>query len=97
MDIDTEARIVELADETKKLISENFAKPPNEIVQKRLREIREEIHGYGFVITWEVKMNIKNLTQIDAEVHIWTPKKDLSPEYQKIYDDWFQSINNITA
>ena len=97
MDINIEARITELAEEAKKLISENFAKPPNEAVQKRFREIKEEIHRYGFALTWDAKLNSNNPTALDAEVQLWKPKKNLTPEEQTLYDNWFKSVNEITA
>ncbi len=97
MDLDTEARIIELAYEIEKLISENFAKERNETVQRRVKEIKEEIRSYGFEITWEATLNSKDLSKLDVNVQIWKPKKNLSPEDQKIYDDWFKNVNKITA
>jgi isochorismate hydrolase len=93
-DLDLEAHLVALADEMRKLIAENFAKPPNEKVHKRLREIREEIHRHGWAVIWSAGINPETLA-LTAEVQLWKPKKDLSPEDQKIYDEWFSRMNNI--
>lgn len=94
-DLDIEARLCALAEEMEKLIAENFAKPPDEQVHKRLNEIRDEIQRHGWAVTWSAGINPENPTELTARVQLWKPKTGLSPEDQQIYDNWFKRMNNI--
>ena len=88
-------RIKSLSAEMGKLIEENFAKTPDDTVHARLAEIRDEIHSLGCEVSWKAVIDPRNPGKLAAEVEIWVPKKDLSPEYQKIYDEWFARVNKI--
>ncbi len=94
-DLNIEAHLTALADEMQKLIAEHFAKPPNEEVHKRLREIEDEIHRHGWDVKWTAGINLQNPDVLDAKVELFRPRKNLSPEDQKLYDEWFRRVNKI--
>ena len=89
-------RAKRLAKELKRLLEKNLSIDPS-LVDKtatRIRAIMGEIHQMGMIATWEVEMNTETLA-IEADVTLWGPKKDMSPEEQKIYDEWFKKVNGM--
>ena len=96
MGTDIEAHLTALANEMHKLIGENFANEPDEAVHQRLQEIKDEIHSHGWEVRWSIGFDPHNFKGLDVVVELLQPKSDLSPEDQKIYDDWFRKNNDIT-
>lgn len=89
-------RAKELAAELKEILEESLIKDPDltDIPMARARAIREEIQQMGFVVSWEANLNTETLS-LAVEITLWEPKKDMSPEEQKIYDEWFAKVNRI--
>ncbi|MEK9186035.1 MAG: hypothetical protein AAB885_00425 [Patescibacteria group bacterium] len=77
-----------------KLLEENLAKDP--VVAKEAMEkannLRNEIETLGFRVTWGITINSKNPSKIDVEVTIWEPRKNMTPEEQKTYDEWYEEV-----
>lgn len=88
-----EAKLIALADELKHLIADNFLLPPKDSVHKRKDEIMAEVHQYGWEITWIIGLNLANLAKLEVEVLLLKPKDNMTPEEQKIYDEWFNRVN----
>lgn len=90
-------RLRQLALEAKKLMEENFTKDPSETdgVIARLLEIRQEIRSYGFEMDWQVSFSASNPDKLEAVITILRPKANMTPEEQKIYDEWFRRVNDL--
>jgi len=90
-------RIKELAIEMAELIGKTFTKPveENALAHRRLKAIRKEIHASGFYVSYTININPLDLRNPKVEVTIGVPKKNLSPEDQKLYDAWFRKVNGI--
>lgn len=92
-------RIKQQALQLQKLLQENILKDP-ELAKSGLEEaakIRDEIQSMGFLVTWEsgLQFDDSGNPKCEVVVKVWKPKENLSPEDQKIYDEWFAKINKI--
>ncbi|OGY62323.1 MAG: hypothetical protein A2745_03330 [Candidatus Harrisonbacteria bacterium RIFCSPHIGHO2_01_FULL_44_13] len=94
-----ELHLVSLAEELQKILRENLIRDPSQTdaAMARARAIREEIESYGWTISWDVKIDLQNPEDIKVRIVLWKPKPNLSPEDQKLYDDWFTGRNNPAA
>ena len=94
-----ELHLVSLAEELQKILRENLIRDPSQTdaAMARPRAIREEIESYGWTISWDVKIDLQNPEDIKVRIVLWKPKPNLSPEDQKLYDDWFTGRNNPAA
>lgn len=90
-------RMRRLAVELQKLLEENLPKDPSLTgeAMARVREIREEIQSMGLLATWKASLDPENPERVKVDVTLWTPKENMSPEDQKIYDEWFTRVNKI--
>ena len=97
MDKKIEERVKGLAMELQKTLEQNICKDPNSVHNQMTRagKIRDEIESLGFLVTWELILNPIDPENPRITVTVWKPKKNLSPELQKIYDDWFAKRNGI--
>lgn len=87
----------QLAVELKNLLQENLLKSADlaRSAMEKASKIRDEIQQMGFMVRWEANFDPADPTKIEVDVTLWMPKKDMPPEYQKKYDDWFAETNNI--
>lgn len=95
---DIREKISKLAGEMKLLVEQNFLKPTSENAEahKRLQEIRKEVLSYGLMPTWTAALVMdEGEIRLDVTVVVFAPKKDLSPEDQKIYDQWLKDQNGL--
>lgn len=95
---DGKARAQTLANEMQRLLEENLARDPStetSAAMARVREIRTELMRMGFLVTWTCNCDLRYFQTPSVEVTLWEPKPDLSPEDQKIYDEWFRKMNGI--
>src|SRR3989338_414667 len=94
-----ELHLVSLAEELRKILRENLIRDPSQTdaAMARARAIREKIESYGWAICWGGRIGLRNPKDIKVRVVLWEPKADLSPEDQKLYDDWFTGTNNPFA
>lgn len=97
MDNEIELRVIALAEEMKKLMEENFLKPSkeNDLVHIRLKELADEIVSYGFYFEREMSIDVLNPEKLVVEIVLYKPKKNMSPEDKKRYDDWFRKMNGL--
>lgn len=96
MENELKERAKRLAEELTELLKENLPKNPNLTIRAmaRVKAIQEEIRQMGIRVTWKTTMDSKTLVP-EVEVTLWEPRKDLSPDEQKIYDRWFMGVNKI--
>lgn len=90
-------RMRRLAVELKNLLEENLPKDPNltDEATARARQIREEIQSMGLLATWKANLDPENPEKVKVDVTLWMPKENMTPEDQKIYDEWFARVNKI--
>ena len=85
-----ENRVRLLADKLQEILSKNLLKnheaPDNEM--ERAGAIRDQITALGFYVTWEANINPAYQTEIAVTVTVYKVRENLSPELQKIYNDW---------
>ena len=71
-----EERAIELAEELKVKIENNFAKPPNNKVIAEARAIRGELEKMGFLVSHSIRIvDLSNPEKIEADVTLWIPKQ----------------------
>jgi pantoate kinase len=92
----SEERVRELALELQKVLRENLLKDPEEAqsFMEQAREIRREIGMMGYLVEWRAKLDPESL-RLSVVVSVFKPKENLSPELQKIYDEWFTRTTGI--
>lgn len=86
-----------LADELREILKKCLWQEPAKITNEMARAgaIRTELEKMGLPVTWSAEINPDNPTEIKVSVTVWKPKKNFTPEQQKIYDDWFAQVNGI--
>ena len=89
-DSEAENRASELAVELQRILDENLFKDPKttDKEMERAREIREEIESLGFLVMWSASVTPENLKEPEESVTLYKVKDNLSPELQKMYNDW---------
>ncbi|OGY67725.1 MAG: hypothetical protein A3B16_01925 [Candidatus Zambryskibacteria bacterium RIFCSPLOWO2_01_FULL_45_43] len=89
-DPEAENRASELAVELRRILDENLFKDPKttDKEMERVREIREEIEALGFFVQWGASFSSSDPNSLEVEVNLYKPKENLSPELQKMYNDW---------
>lgn len=100
IDAESGARTQALVNEMQRLLEQNLTRDPSpetSAAMARVREIRTELLRMGFLVTWTCNCDIRYFQTPSVEVTLWKPKPDLSPEDQKIYDEWFARMNGIAS
>lgn len=89
MDQEVDEHVIGLANQLQELIQEGILKDPDENAEltARVQELRRQIETLGVFISLSFTFDTSNLG-VKASVTIFKPKIDLSPENQKIYDEW---------
>ncbi len=59
------------------------------------KSARKEIQSLGFYVTVESGFVSDNPEDVKVIVTVYKVKENLPPEYQKIYDEWFQKVAGI--
>ncbi|MBU6141680.1 hypothetical protein KGO95_00990 [Patescibacteria group bacterium] len=87
---DDEAKelVLKLAAEMRDILKENFLKNPalTDAAAERVAEIRDEIESMGFMIQWQAGADLYDPSRVFVTIELFEPKKNLSPEDQKIYN-----------
>lgn len=87
-DDEAKALAVKLAQELQVILEENLLKDPSltDAAMERASEIRDEIESMGFMVLWQAGADAHDPSRVFVTVELFEPKKDLSPEDQKIYN-----------
>ena len=90
-------KIQEMSYELQRLLEENLPKSHEEAHDgiALACSIRNELEAMGFYVTWIARTTYGDPPITTVEVTLWRPKPNLSPELQKIYDDWFTKRNGL--
>ena len=89
-------RLAQLAKELHAILSDCVSSDSlatKEQAEEVLR-LKREITALGVLIEYGYEISIES-GQIETIVTIYKVKENLTPEDQKIYDDWFMKINGI--
>jgi len=94
--VSSDERLLQLAKELHAILNDCVAgcSVATEEQVKEVRELKREIAMMGVLVEWKYVL-IPESGQVDTIVTLYKVKENLSPEYQKIYDDWFMEINGL--
>lgn len=95
--VSSDERLIQLANELQKVLNDRvtgFSVSTDAQIERSFR-LKREITMMGAVAECQYILNVLN-GQIDTIITIYKVKENLSPEDQKIYDDWFTKVNGIT-
>lgn len=59
---------------------------------QEVAEIRKEIASYGYLVQWNGSLSPET-GEFAVVVEIFKPRQNLSPDLQKLYDEWFLKAN----
>lgn len=92
--VSSDERLIWLANELQKVLNDcvNDFSVSTDAQMERAFRLKREIIMMGAI--WECQYLVED-GQIDAIVTIYKVKENLSPENQKIYDEWFSKVNGI--
>lgn len=88
-----------LAQGIKQMLEENLVKDPK-LVEKemeRARSFRKLIESYGFPVIITSIVDPKDPTKVKVSVEVFEPKANMTPEEQKIYDNWFTQATGLPS
>ncbi|MDP2695829.1 MAG: hypothetical protein Q8O87_01090 [bacterium] len=95
-------KIRKLVAELRKILKANIHKDRQAAAPaiERAKRLRDEIQSYGFPVSFLIKFEVSNfdiprIRIMDVDVKVYKVKGDLSPQAQKIYDDWFTKISGL--
>ncbi|KKU92106.1 MAG: hypothetical protein A2214_01935 [Candidatus Harrisonbacteria bacterium RIFOXYA1_FULL_48_8] len=90
-------RVRGLANKLMELLENNVLEEPQAAAaaMEQARAIRREIESLGFLVSWRVQLRPLTDKKPYVEVTIWEPRKNLTPEQQRVYDEWFFRVNGI--
>ena len=96
MNEELKMKAVRLGEELRMILEENLLKDPRltDAPIKRVIEIRNEIQQMGFLVVWKAKLDSATLG-VSVDATLYEPKRNLSPDEQKIYDEWFARVNKF--
>lgn len=83
-------QIIEMARELKELLENHLLENPEKAAPfiDRARQIRQDIESWGLMIGWKTFLNPETL-ELSIEIDILEPKDNMTPDEQKLYDEWF--------
>ena len=55
------------------------------------KNIKRTINRYGYLVKWRTSLNRKTLA-LEVIVNAYPPKENMTPEEEKIYDEWFMKV-----
>ena len=91
-------RLIFLANEIQMILEENLPKKDHQHTDEAaacVRHLAKQINKEGCMIRWEAALDPVTLeTQVNVE--IWQPRDDMSEEHQRLYDEWFERVNNFS-
>ena len=56
---------------------------------------RPELQGHGLMICWKATLDSSDPDNCSVRIEVFQPKANLSPEDQRIYDEWFCRVNGL--
>lgn len=94
--VSSDERLLQLANELQKVLSDymsGYSIATDEQIKKVL-ELKREITTMGVLAQCQYNMNAES-GEVETVVTLYKVKENLSPEDQKIYDDWFVKVNEL--
>ncbi len=91
------AYVTEKIKELETLLTANLLLPP-EIAAPGIaqaKEIARELQGHGLMICWKATLDSSDPDNCSVRIEVFQPKANLSPEDQRIYDEWFCRVNGL--
>ncbi len=79
------------------LLKDNLLKEPKlaAVAMAQVQVILREIESFGFLVTWRAQFNPLKDKKPRVDVTIWEPKPNMTPEQQRLYDEWFFRVSGI--
>lgn len=86
-----------LAQGIKQILQESLTKDPKLMEKEieRAQSFRKLIESYGFPVIITAVMDPQDPTKVKVSVEVFQPKPNMTPEEQKIYDDWFTKTTGL--